>query len=93
MFVWSRVIVKVPMLQLEDDLLGKGRGNIRCQGTNGPDLIGRLGGPLGSGFGIRSSPCLGLRNPLFIRRGDVSIKANNCVGGAPRLAFLTPLQP
>jgi hypothetical protein len=24
-FVWSRVIVKVPMLQLEDELLGKGR--------------------------------------------------------------------
>jgi hypothetical protein len=29
-FVWSRVIVKVPMLQLEDELLGKGRGNVRC---------------------------------------------------------------
>jgi hypothetical protein len=31
-FVWSRVIVKVPMLQLEDELLGKGRGNVRYQG-------------------------------------------------------------
>jgi hypothetical protein len=33
-FVSSRVIVKVPMLQLEDKLLGKGRGNVRYQGTN-----------------------------------------------------------
>jgi hypothetical protein len=54
-FVWSRVIVKVPMLQLEDELLGKGRGNVRCQGPNGP------GGPLGLGLGIRSSPCLGVK--------------------------------
>jgi hypothetical protein len=29
-FVWSRVIVKVPMLQLEDELLEKGHGNVRC---------------------------------------------------------------
>jgi hypothetical protein len=35
-FVWSRVIVKVSMLQLEDKLLEKGQGNVRCQGTNGP---------------------------------------------------------
>jgi hypothetical protein len=35
-FVWSRVIVKLPMLQLEDELLGKGRGNVRCQ-----DLMGQ----------------------------------------------------
>jgi hypothetical protein len=35
MFVWSRVIVKVPMLQLEDELLGKGRGNVRCHGSSG----------------------------------------------------------
>jgi hypothetical protein len=35
-FVWSLVIGKVPLLQLEDELLGKGRGNVRCQGTNGP---------------------------------------------------------
>jgi hypothetical protein len=54
-FVWSRVIVKLPMLQLEDELLGKGRGNVRCQGSNGP------GGPLGLGLGIRSSPCLGVK--------------------------------
>jgi hypothetical protein len=53
--VWSRVIVKVPMLQLEDELLGKVRGNVRCQGPNGP------GGPLGLGLGIRSSPCLGVK--------------------------------
>jgi hypothetical protein len=45
-FVWSRVIVKVPMLQLEDELLGKGRGNVRCQGTNGSGLIGWLGRPI-----------------------------------------------
>jgi hypothetical protein len=66
-FVWSRVIVKVPMLQLEDELLGKGWGNVRCQGTNGS------GGPLGFGLGIRSSPCLGSSNPLYLKRGDVSI--------------------
>jgi hypothetical protein len=54
-FVRSRVIVKVPMLQLEDELLGKGWGNVRCQGSNGP------GGPLGLGLGIRSSPCLGVK--------------------------------
>jgi hypothetical protein len=54
-FVWSRDIVKLPMLQLEDELLGKGRGNVRCQGSNGP------GGPLGLGLGIRSSPCLGVK--------------------------------
>jgi hypothetical protein len=47
-FGWSRVIVKVPMVQLEDELLGKGRGNVRCQGPNGP------GAPLGLGLGIRS---------------------------------------
>jgi hypothetical protein len=34
-FVWCWVIVKLPMLQLEDELLGKGRGNVRCHGTNG----------------------------------------------------------
>jgi hypothetical protein len=45
-FVRSRVIVKVPMLQLEDELLGKGRGNVRCQGINGLGLIGRLGRPI-----------------------------------------------
>jgi hypothetical protein len=53
--VWSRVIVKLPMLQLEDELLGKGRGNVRCQGSNGP------GGPLGLGLETRSSPCLGVK--------------------------------
>jgi hypothetical protein len=54
-FVWSRVIVKLPMLQLEDELLGKGLGNVRCQGSNGP------GGTLELGLGIRLSPCLGVK--------------------------------
>jgi hypothetical protein len=44
--VWSRVIGKVPMLQLEDDLLGKGWGNVRCHGTNGPGPMGRLSRPV-----------------------------------------------
>jgi hypothetical protein len=57
-FVWSRVIVKVSMLQLEDELLGKGRGNVRCQGTNGPGPMGRLSRPIRLGLGIRSSPYL-----------------------------------
>jgi hypothetical protein len=43
------------MLQLEDELLGKGWGSVRCQGSNG------TGGPLGLGLGIRSSPCLGVK--------------------------------
>jgi hypothetical protein len=43
------------MLQLEDELLGKGRCNVRCQGPNGP------GGPLGLGLGIRLSPYLGVK--------------------------------
>jgi hypothetical protein len=54
-FVQSRVIVKVLMLQLEDELLEKGRGNVRCQGFNG------LRGPLELGLGIRSSPWLGVK--------------------------------
>jgi hypothetical protein len=45
-FAWSRVIVKVPMLQLEDELLKKGRGNVRCQETNGPGPMGRLNRPI-----------------------------------------------
>jgi hypothetical protein len=58
-FVWSQVIGKVPMLQLEDELLGKGWGSVR-------GLIGRVQwansvGPLGLGLGIRSSPCLGVK--------------------------------
>jgi hypothetical protein len=47
-FVWSRVIVKVPMLQFEDELLGKGRCNVRCQGTNGPGPMGWLNRPIRS---------------------------------------------
>jgi hypothetical protein len=43
------------MLQLEDELLGKGQGNVRCQGPNGP------GGPLRLGLEIRSSPFLGVK--------------------------------
>jgi hypothetical protein len=27
------------MLQLKDELLGKGRGNVRCQGSNGPGVV------------------------------------------------------
>jgi hypothetical protein len=38
-FVSSRVIVKVPMLQLEDELLEKGRGNVIS-------LMGRLSRPI-----------------------------------------------
>jgi hypothetical protein len=34
------------MLQLEDELLGKGRGIVRSQGTNGPGLIGWLSRPI-----------------------------------------------
>jgi hypothetical protein len=34
------------MLQLEDELLGKGWGNVRCQRTHGLGLIGRLGSPI-----------------------------------------------
>jgi hypothetical protein len=34
------------MPQLEDELLGQGRGNVRCQETNGSGLIGRLGRPV-----------------------------------------------
>jgi hypothetical protein len=44
--VWSRVIVKVSILQLEDELLEKGRGNVRCHGSSGPGLMGWLGGPV-----------------------------------------------
>jgi hypothetical protein len=54
-FVWSRVIIKLHMLQLKDELLEKGRGNVRCQGSNGP------GGPLELGLGIRLSTCLGVK--------------------------------
>jgi hypothetical protein len=53
--VWRRVIFKVTMLQVEDELLGKGRGIVRCQGSDGP------GGPLGLGLGMRSSPCLAVK--------------------------------
>jgi hypothetical protein len=53
--VWHQVIFKVTMLQLEEKLLGIGRGNIRCQGSNVPR------GQLGLGLGIRSSPCLGVK--------------------------------
>jgi hypothetical protein len=34
------------MLQLEDELLGKGRDNVRCQGTNGPSPMGWLNRPI-----------------------------------------------
>jgi hypothetical protein len=64
-FVWSRVIFKVPMLQLEDELLGKGRGNVRCEGTNGPGLIGRLSRPIR----VRSSPYLGVKKSSLYKDG------------------------
>jgi hypothetical protein len=34
------------MLQVEDELLRKERGNVRCQGTNGPGPMGRLNRPV-----------------------------------------------
>jgi hypothetical protein len=34
------------MLQLEDELLGKGQGNVRCQGTNGLGPMGWLSRPI-----------------------------------------------
>jgi hypothetical protein len=58
-FTWSRVIVKVPMLQLEDELLGKGRGNVRCQETNGPSPMGRLNRPIRVRFRDKMESLLG----------------------------------
>jgi hypothetical protein len=52
-FVWSRVIVKVPMLQLDDELLEKGRANVRCHGSSGPGLMGWLSGPVRVRFRFR----------------------------------------
>jgi hypothetical protein len=46
------------MLQLEEELLGKGQGNVRCQGTNGPGPMGRLNRPIRLGLGIRLRPYL-----------------------------------
>jgi hypothetical protein len=34
------------MLQLEDELLGKGWGNVRCHESSGLGLVGWLGGPI-----------------------------------------------
>jgi hypothetical protein len=34
------------MLQIKDELLEKGRGNVRCHGSSGPGLTGWLGGPV-----------------------------------------------
>jgi hypothetical protein len=34
------------MLQLEDELLEKGRGNVTCLGTNGPGPMDRLSRPI-----------------------------------------------
>jgi hypothetical protein len=52
-FTWSRVIVKVPML------LGKGRGNVRCQETNGPSPMGRLNRPIRVRFRDKMESLLG----------------------------------
>jgi hypothetical protein len=54
-FVWSRVIVKVPMLQLEDELLGKGRGNVRCHGSSG---LGLMGGARSRSLGTEGAEAL-----------------------------------
>jgi hypothetical protein len=63
------------MLQLEDELLGKGWGNVRCQGTNGTGLIGRLDRPIKVTFRDKIESLLSGQGILsfFIRRGDVSI--------------------
>jgi hypothetical protein len=71
MFVWSRVIVKVPMLQLEDELLGKGWGNVRYQGTNGPGLIGRLGRPIRVTFRDRIESLLRGQGILSLQGGEM----------------------
>jgi hypothetical protein len=57
------------MLQLEDELFGKERGNVRYQGTNGPGLIGRLGMTLGLRLGIRSNPYLGVKESSLYKEG------------------------
>jgi hypothetical protein len=50
---------------------------IRCQGTNGSGLIGRLARPIRVKFRDKVESLLrGPKNPLFIRRGDISIKAS-----------------
>jgi hypothetical protein len=44
--VWSGVIIKVPMLQLEDELLRKVWGKVRCQGSGGSGQMGWLSRPI-----------------------------------------------
>jgi hypothetical protein len=67
--VWSRVIVKVPMLQLEGELLGKGQGNVRCQGTDGPGLIGRLGKPIRVTFRDKIESLLRVKESSLYKEG------------------------
>jgi hypothetical protein len=70
------------MLQLEDKLLRKGRGNVRCQGTNGSGLIGRLGRPIKVTFRDKIKSLL--RDPLYLKRGD-AIKSSKRLEGKPSL--------
>jgi hypothetical protein len=65
-FVWSRVIGKVPMLQLEDELLGKGWSNVRCQGTNGPGPMGRLSRPVRVRFRDKIESLLRVRGQVIL---------------------------
>jgi hypothetical protein len=55
------VIVKLPMLQLEDKLLGKGGVMSGVKGLMGRVQWAGSVGPLGLGLGIRSSPYLGVK--------------------------------
>jgi hypothetical protein len=50
---------------------------VRCQVPNGPR------GLLGLGLRIRSSPCLGSSNPIYLKRGEVSIKSSKRLEGKP----------
>jgi hypothetical protein len=49
------------MLQLEDELLGKRRGNVKYQGANAPGLIGRLGRPIRVTFRNKIESLLGVK--------------------------------
>jgi hypothetical protein len=70
------------MLQLEDELLGKGRGNVGVRGLMGRVQWAGSVGPLGLCLGIRSSPYLGSSNPLYLKR-DLSIKSSKRLEGKP----------
>jgi hypothetical protein len=59
------------MLQLEDDVLGKGRGNVRCQGTNGSGPMGRLSRPIRVRFRDKIKSLLRGQVILSIYREDI----------------------